>query len=142
MLMVLIKIVATSATVLGLAWLSERAGPKTAGVLAGFGGILQTFRVGGSVMPTYGVGLELEAIAAAVIGGTSLFGGVGSVLGALVGVVLVRSIDNGFIIARIDIEFFRLALGGLTIAAVMFNTDLQRLASRLKIDDGDRDRGG
>ena len=69
-----------------------------------------------------------------------MFGGVGSVLGALVGVVLVRSIDNGFIIARIDIEFFRLALGGLTIAAVMFNTDLQRFASGLKVSE--RDRGG
>ena len=128
---------------LGINWRRVKLGCfMLCSMLAGFGGILQTFRVGGSVMPTYGVGLELEAIAAAVIGGTSLFGGVGSVLGALVGVVLVRSIDNGFIIARIDIEFFRLALGGLTIAAVMFNTDLQRLASRLKVEDGDRDRGG
>ena len=125
---------------LGINWRRVKIGCfMLCSMLAGFGGILQTFRVGGSVMPTYGVGLELEAIAAAVIGGTSLFGGVGSVLGALVGVVLVRSIDNGFIIARIDIEFFRLALGGLTIAAVMFNTDLQRLASRLKIREGGRD---
>ena len=126
---------------LGINWRRVKIGCfMLCSILAGFGGILQTFRVGGSVMPTYGLGLELEAIAAAVIGGTSLFGGVGSVLGALVGVVLVRSIDNGFIIARIDIEFFRLALGGLTIAAVMFNTDLQRLASGLKVSE--RDRGG
>ena len=128
---------------MGISWRRVKMGCfMVCSMLAGFAGILQTFRVGGSVLPTYGVGLELEAIAAAVIGGTSLFGGVGSVLGALVGALLVRSIDNGFIMARVDIEFFRLALGGLTITAVMFNTDLQRWASSLKIKDGDRDRGG
>ena len=74
-----------------------------------------------------------QAIAAAVIGGTSLFGGAGSVLGALAGAFLVRSIDNGFIIARVDVEFFRMALGALIIAAVIFNTDLQRFASRLRV---------
>ncbi len=128
---------------MGISWRRVKMGCfMVCSMLAGFAGILQTFRVGGSVLPTYGVGLELEAIAAAVIGGTSLFGGVGSVLGALVGALLVRSIDNGFIMARVDIEFFRLALGGLTITAVMFNTDLQRWASRLKVDDGGRGRGG
>ena len=125
---------------MGISWRRVKMGCfMICSMLAGFAGILQTFRVGGSVLPTYGVGLELEAIAAAVIGGTSLFGGGGSVLGALVGALLVRSIDNGFIMARVDIEFFRLALGGLTIAAVMFNTDLQRWASSLKVKEGGRD---
>ena len=105
--------------------------------LAGFGGLLQTFRLGGSVMPTFGLGLELEAIAAAVIGGTSLFGGAGSVLGGLAGAILIRSMDNGFIMARVDVEFFRMALGALTIAAVIVNTDLQRWVSGLKTKDGD-----
>ncbi|MDE0202351.1 MAG: ABC transporter permease [Rhodospirillaceae bacterium] len=125
---------------MGISWRRVKMGCfMVCSMLAGFAGILQTFRVGGSVLPTYGVGLELEAIAAAVIGGTSLFGGVGSVLGALVGALLVRSIDNGFIMARVDIEFFRLALGGLTITAVMFNTDLQRWASSLKVKEVSRD---
>ena len=125
---------------MGISWRRVKMGCfMLCSMLAGFAGILQTFRVGGSVLPSYGVGLELEAIAAAVIGGTSLFGGVGSVLGALVGALLVRSIDNGFVMARVDIEFFRFALGALTIAAVMFNTDLQRFASSLKVREGGRD---
>ena len=125
---------------LGINWRRVKIGCfMLCSILAGFGGILQTFRVGGSVQPTYGNGLELEVIAAAVIGGTSLFGGAGSVLGALAGAFLVRSIDNGFIIARVDVQFFRMALGTLIIVAVIFNTDLQRFASRLKVrsDAGD-----
>ena len=119
---------------MGIPWRRVKIGCfMLCSALAGLGGILQTFRVGGSVLPEYGVGLELEAIAAAVIGGTSLFGGAGSVLGAIVGALLIRSIDNGFIMARIPIEFFRLALGALTIAAVIFNTDLQRFVSGLKV---------
>ena len=126
---------------MGIPWRRVKIGCfMLCSTLAGFGGILQTFRVGGSVLPEYGVGLELEAIAAAVIGGTSLFGGAGSVLGALVGALLVRSIDNGFIMARINVEYFRLALGALTIAAVIFNTDLQRFVSGLKVR-GENDDG-
>src|SRR5262249_10908749 len=60
-------------------------------VLAGLAGVIQTLRTK-APLPSMGNGLELEAIAAAVIGGTSLMGGVGSVVGALVGAILIRSI--------------------------------------------------
>ena len=101
-------------------------------VLAGFAGILQTFRLSGTVLPSYGIGMELEAIAAAVIGGASLFGGRGTILGAVVGALLIRSIDNGFIMARVDAEYFRLAIGALTIFAVMMNIDIVRFAKKSK----------
>ena len=63
-------------------------------VMAGFGGIIQVFRLH-SPLPSIGDGLELQAVAAAVIGGTALSGGVGTVLGAVVGALLIRVIDNG-----------------------------------------------
>ena len=91
------------------------------------------YATGGHTEAAKDMGINWRRIAAAVIGGTSLFGGAGSVLGALAGAFLVRSIDNGFIIARVDVEFFRMALGLLIIAAVIFNTDLQRFASRLRV---------
>ena len=103
-------------------------------VLAGFAGIIQSFRAGGFVLSNLGVGMELEVIAAAVVGGTALFGGHGSVLGALVGALLIRTIDNGFIMSRVPIEYFRTALGVMIIGAVMVNTDLQRWAQGLRED--------
>ena len=54
---------------------------RSRAVLAGFAGIIQVLRLG-SPLPSLGEGLELQAVAAAVIGGTSLYGGVGTVLGA------------------------------------------------------------
>ena len=67
-------------------------------VLAGFAGMIQVLRLG-SPLPSIGEGLELQAVAAAVIGGTSLYGGVGTVLGAIVGALLIRVIDNGLVLS-------------------------------------------
>ena len=57
--------------------------------LAGFAGMITTFRLK-SALPALGEGLELQAIAAAVIGGTALTGGIGSVIGIIVGTCLIR----------------------------------------------------
>ena len=62
-------------------------------VLAGFGGTIQVFRLG-APLPSIGDGLELQAVAAAVIGGTALTGGVGTVLGAVVGALLIRDAEH------------------------------------------------
>jgi len=56
--------------------------------LAGFAGIIQSFRVK-VIVPNLGTGLEMQAIAAAVIGGVALTGGVGSILGAVIGTLLI-----------------------------------------------------
>ena len=58
------------------------------GFLAGFAGMIQTFRLE-APLPSQGYLLELESIAAAVIGGVSLFGGIGTVIGAMIGAILI-----------------------------------------------------
>ena len=91
------------------------------GFLAGFAGMIQTFRIE-APLPSQGYLLELESIAAAVIGGVSLFGGVGTIFGAAIGAILIRFLESGIIKARIDAEWFRAGLGSLIIISVVFNT--------------------
>jgi len=100
-------------------------------LLAGFAGVIQTLRLKAS-LPSLGLGLELEAIAAAVIGGCLLTGGVGSVVGAIIGALLIRSIDNGLIMARVDADYFKASIGALTIIAVILNTYIRRRASNIR----------
>ena len=99
--------------------------------LAGFAGMITTFRLK-SALPSLGEGLELQAIAANVIGGTSLTGGIGSVAGFVIGTFLIRVIDNGLVMGRIDANWFRLAIGTLTILAVILNITLRRRARAMK----------
>jgi simple sugar transport system permease protein len=103
-------------------------------MLAGFGGIIQVFRLQ-SPLPSIGDGLELQAVAAAVIGGTALTGGVGTVLGGVVGALLIRVIDNGLVMTQIDANWFKFAVGGLTIFAVVANSWLRRTARRIRIEE-------
>jgi simple sugar transport system permease protein len=101
--------------------------------LAGFAGTIQVFRLG-SALPSIGDGLELQAVAAAVIGGTALTGGVGTVLGAIVGALLIRVIDNGLVMSQVDANWFKFAVGGLTVFAVVANSWLRRTARRIKVE--------
>jgi simple sugar transport system permease protein len=104
-------------------------------LLAGFAGIMQVLRLG-SPLPSLGEGLELQAVAAAVIGGTSLFGGIGTVLGAIVGAVLIRVIDNGLVLSRVDANWFKFAIGSLLVFAVIANTWLRRKSRSIKLETG------
>lgn len=99
--------------------------------LAGFAGMITTLRLR-SALPALGEGLELQAIAANVIGGTALTGGIGSVTGFVIGTFLIRIIDNGLVMARIDANWFRLAIGTLTILAVILNTWLRARARKMR----------
>ena len=101
-------------------------------VLAGFAGLIQVLRLG-SPLPSIGEGLELQAVAAAVIGGTALTGGIGTVLGAVVGALLIRVIDNGLVLSDVDANWFKLAIGALTIIAVVANAWLRRTARRIRV---------
>lgn len=65
-----------------------------AALLAGIGGLITIGRMN-SAHPTVGIGMEFEAIAAAVIGGTSLFGGIGGVPGTIAGVLVIGVLRNG-----------------------------------------------
>ena len=102
------------------------------GFLAGFAGMIQTFRLE-APLPSQGYLLELESIAAAVIGGVSLFGGIGTVIGAMIGDILIRFLESGIIMARIDAEWFRAGLGTLIILSVVFNTYISRRATQIGI---------
>ncbi len=102
-------------------------------VLAGFGGLIEVLRLG-SPLPSIGEGLELQAVAAAVIGGTALTGGIGTVLGAIVGSLLIRVIDNGLVLTQVDSNWFKFAVGALTIFAVVANARLRRAARSIRIE--------
>ncbi len=102
-------------------------------VLSGFAGLIQVLRLG-SPLPSIGEGMELQAVAAAVIGGTALTGGIGAVLGGIIGVALIRVIDNGLILSQVDANWFKFAIGSLTIFAVIANSWLRKRAKAIKVE--------
>lgn len=83
------------------------------GLLAAVAGILLTSRLT-SVQPLMGDAYELDAIAAAVIGGTSMFGGKGSVVGVVGGAVILALVSNGLDLLAVN-QFYRLIITGLII---------------------------
>lgn len=100
-------------------------------VLAGFAGMILVFRIK-AIVPTMGTGIELTAIAAAVIGGAALTGGIGSVFGTVIGALLIAFIENIIILTRIDANWFRFAVGAMIVFAVSLNTFTRYLANRYK----------
>ena len=93
------------------------------GVTAGIASLAQA-ELDQSVMPTSLVGKELHVLAAVVLGGASLLGGVGSVLGAVLGVALLAVLENGLIIAGVPsywLDFF----SGVVILAAVSSTALE-----------------
>jgi simple sugar transport system permease protein len=94
--------------------------------LTGFAGILQFLRIA-TVQPSTGDGYELQAIAAAVIGGTSLFGGMGSIIGSAVGTLFTLSIDTGLILIGVGGYGFRIFIGVVIVAAVFVYRQLYKI---------------
>lgn len=83
----------------------------------------------GSASSGDGAGYELDVIAAAVVGGASLSGGKGTALGALLGALIIKLIDNGIVILGIDQNYSRIIIGVAVILAVVldqFNTWLAK----------------
>lgn len=87
------------------------------GALAGVASIIYTARVG-SASPDAGQLLELDAIAACVIGGTSLMGGRGTVFGAILGALIMASLDNGMSLMRVEPYSQMIIKGAILVAAV------------------------
>ncbi|NJO34465.1 MAG: ABC transporter permease [Rhodospirillales bacterium] len=102
-------------------------------MLAGLAGTIQSLRLN-SFLPSIGMGMELQAIAAAVIGGTSLAGGVGSILGGLIGATIIRVMDNGMVMSQISGNWFQFAIGALTIFAVVGNSWLRKRGRAMKVE--------
>ncbi|OPZ67803.1 MAG: Ribose transport system permease protein RbsC [bacterium ADurb.Bin478] len=79
---------------------------------------MQTSRLG-SANPTIGAGYELYAIAAAIIGGTSLMGGEGTIGGTLIGALIIGVLNNGLTLMNIADEIKQIIIGLVIIIAVM-----------------------
>lgn len=90
------------------------------GALAGLASILHTARVG-SASPDAGNLMELDAIASCVIGGTSLMGGRGTVFGAVLGALILASLDNGMSLLNVESWAQYVVKGGVLVAAVGFD---------------------
>ena len=92
----------------------------SSGALAGLGGALFTARFG-TVDATAGSGYELTVIAAAVVGGVAIFGGVGTVYGAALGALLLTTITSSLIILKVDAFWQQAAIGALLLLAIAFD---------------------
>jgi simple sugar transport system permease protein len=104
-----------------------------ANLLAGFAGILDSTRITTIVPLQGGPDLMFMAIAAAVIGGTSLFGGSGSVIGAFIGVAVLVILQTGFNIVGVSAFTFDLIIGIAIILSMIVNVQVARLRNLGKL---------
>ncbi len=99
------------------------------GALAGLGGVVLAGRLD-SAQPIAAVGLELNAIAAVVIGGASLFGGKGGVLGTLLGVLIIGLINNGLTLKNVQPFWVQFIQGAVIFGAVLIDSLNQKRRGR------------
>ncbi len=102
------------------------------GLLTGLGGVFYTSRLGSSD-PNAGVGLELSAIAAVVIGGTSLMGGRGSVVNTFFGVLIIATLEAGLAQVGASEPAKRVITGVVIVGAVILDAWRHRLAGRVPV---------
>ncbi|ACM03830.1 ABC transporter permease [Cereibacter sphaeroides] len=100
-----------------------------AGLLAGFAGMLHTSMIW-QANPRDFQGLELDVIAAVVLGGASIFGGRGSVAGTLIGVFMLVMVKNSLILLKVDTTWQRVVVGLIIVAATAITAwrDRKKLA--------------
>ncbi|BAB06040.1 ABC transporter permease [Halalkalibacterium halodurans] len=96
-----------------------------AGLLAGIAGIILTSRIS-SGQPQAGVMFELDAIASAVIGGTSLFGGIGTVGGTIIGALIIGVMNNGLDLLGVSSYWQQIVKGAIIVSAVYIDTRKNR----------------
>jgi ribose transport system permease protein len=90
------------------------------GALAALGGLMVTARLD-SAQPNAGTSYELDAIAAVVIGGTSLSGGKGSILGTVLGAVIIGVLNNGLVLLNVSPFWQQVVKGGVILLAVIID---------------------
>jgi ribose/xylose/arabinose/galactoside ABC-type transport system permease subunit len=95
------------------------------GIASGIAGLVLAARLG-SAQPNTGVGFELDAIAAVVLGGTSLMGGKGGIWGTLIGTFIIGVLNNGFNLLNVSPFYQLIAKGIIIIIAVLFDQFLKR----------------
>lgn len=98
------------------------------GLIIGIAAWITIGRVG-SASPNVAPGINLDTITAVVIGGTSLFGGRGTMIGTLLGALIVTVVENGLALAGLDQAYRVLAIGVLVIAAVALDQWIRRVKS-------------
>lgn len=99
------------------------------GLLSGLAGVMAVSRFGVS-LPGQSLGYELQVIAAAVIGGVSLTGGRGTVLGAVLGAMIIGLIQNALVLLQVPPYWQQAFIGGIIIIAAVVDIVRQRRASR------------
>lgn len=102
------------------------------GVLCAFVAVMQSVRLG-SFAATQGIGFELRAIAAVVVGGTSLRGGVGRMLGMFLGVFIIQIVENGLILMQVPVFGVETFIGIAVILFVILNNMTTRRVARHSI---------
>jgi simple sugar transport system permease protein len=100
-------------------------------LLAGFGGLIEATRTA-QALPTSGQNLPFSTIASAVIGGTSLFGGAGTLIGTLVAQFLTTFIQDGLVLIGAQSFYFQVYLGATIMIAVIANEYVGRRGRRLR----------
>jgi len=97
------------------------------GLLSSIAGIVYTARIN-TAASSAGANMELDAIASAVIGGTSLMGGKGTIFGAIIGAIVIASLDNGMSLMNIDVTYQYVVKGLILLLAVWVDMATQKKA--------------
>ena len=98
------------------------------GILAAVSAAVQTARLNAAVT-NLGVQNELDVISAAVIGGTSFAGGIGTIPGAILGAVVMQSLRSGMLLLNVDSPTQDIVVGAVLVAAVGFDSYVRRRSS-------------
>jgi ribose transport system permease protein/AI-2 transport system permease protein len=99
------------------------------GLLAGFAALLYVARLR-NVEINIGTTVALEAIAATILGGTSIRGGVGSLLGTLLGVIIIKMVQNGLVLVGVSSLWETVIIGSLLIVVLTIDSLAGRITSR------------
>jgi simple sugar transport system permease protein len=102
------------------------------GIFAVFAGLMTSF-VGNYFWPTTGDGFLLNTIASVFLGGTSVFGGTGTVLGSLIASYIIGAINAGIVSAGINAFYTQLAFGLVIVLSVVLQTVIERRLQRRPI---------
>jgi len=98
-------------------------------VLAGLAGMISAFRIS-AASPVAGTGYELEVIAMVVVGGTALTGGRGTILGTLIGVLMLRAIRNGIVLIGVPGLAYNIFVGAIILVMLVLHALLQKNKAR------------